>query len=111
DAGGLQHSLGQAPTERPEPAHVAQEPGRPAFDTTDLRAAEVLRLRAEAARFVPNMHSDLLQLVVEDAHQPTVPARPDAAGQVLRRHGVIGALDLDVAVAVDDSPCLVEARE
>src|SRR5207253_9959648 len=79
--------------------------------TTDLRAAEVLRLRAEAARFVPNMHSDLLQLVVEDAHQPTVPARPDAAGQVLRWHGVIGALDLDVAVAVDDSPCLVEARE
>src|SRR5260221_12329792 len=57
------------------------------------------------------MQGDLLQVVVEDAHQAAVPARPDVPGQVLRRHRVVGALDLDGAVAVHHTPRLLEAGE
>ena len=40
-----------------------------------------------------------------------VPAHPDLAAQVLRRHRVVGRAHLDVAVAMHDAPALVEERE
>ena len=63
-------------------------------------AAMCSRLRAEAARLVLDVDGDRLHPLVEDPHQPGVPAHPDLAGQVLRRHRVVGLLDLDVAVAM-----------
>ena len=56
---------------------------------------------AEAARLVPHMHGDLLPAMIEQPHQPGVPAGPHRAAQILGRHRVIGFGHFDVAIAID----------
>ncbi len=111
DAPRLDHRLGPAGALRPEPTDPGQVPGRAPLDPADLLRGDVHRLRAEPPRLVPDVHRDLLHPVVEDPHHPRVPADPDPAGEVLRRHRVVGVLDLDVAVAVDRAAGLAERRE
>lgn len=107
----LQHGLGPAQTARTQATDLAQQPGRAPLHAADLGAGDVRRLRAEATRFVPDMQGDLLQALVEDPHQAPVPAGPHLPAQVLRRHRVVGPLDLDMAVAVHHPPRLVEVGE
>src|SRR5262245_19430033 len=108
DAALLDHGFGPAAAVRTQAAHFAQEPGGAPLHAADLAVGQVLRLRAEAARFMPGMQGNLLQTLVEDAYQPAVPAHPHGTRQILRRHRVVGTLDLDVAVAVDDTPAFAE---
>src|SRR5579871_610318 len=96
DAACLDHRLGPAQTVRTEPTHLTQQPGGAAFDATNLGAADVLRVCAEATWFVTDVRGNLLELVVENADQPAVPTHPHLSSQVLRRHRVVGAADLDM---------------
>ena len=69
------------------------------------------RSRAEPPGFLFEVDLQRFHPVVEDPHQPRVPADPDRAGEVLRRHRVVGVIDLDVAVAVHRAAGLAERRE
>ena len=57
-------------------------------------------LGIEPARRHPGMDGDLLEALVEDAHQAAVPAHPNLPGQVLGRNRVIAPGDLHMAVPV-----------
>ena len=57
------------------------------------------------------VHRDLLHSLVEDPHHAAVPADPHLPRQVLRRHGIVGPLDLDVAVAMHDAASFAIRRE
>src|SRR5205807_10307791 len=73
------------------------------LNAADLGRVQMTVLRAETARQMPHVRGDQLEALVEDADQTAVPAHPERASQVFRRHRVISALDLDVAVAMDDT--------
>jgi len=104
----FQHRFGPTRGLRADPAHLAQQPRGSPLHAADLLGGNVLRQRAEAARLLPNVDGDLLEPVVEQPHQPRVPADPDRSPQVLRRRGVVRLGHFDVAVAVDDPLALVK---
>ncbi len=66
---------------------------------------------AEAAWHLSGMNSDLLHSLVLDPYQAPVPPHPNLSGQVLRRDGVIGLLNLDMTVAVYSAAFFVKGRE
>ena len=90
---------------------AGQLPGRAPLDSADLLRGDVRSLGAEPARFLFDVNLQLFHAVVEDPHQPRVPADPDPTGEILRRHRVIRVIDLDMAIAMHRAAGLVERRE
>ena len=88
-----------------------QEPTGSALNAADLLGRQMLAQRTESARRLTWMHGNLRQSLIEDPHQPRVPADPHGAPQILRPHRVIRFGYLDVAVTADDPLRLVEEGE
>ena len=101
DATGSDDGLGPGVRVWPDRPHLAQQVGDAAFEAVDLRGIKVPCIGAEAALVMLGVDRDLLHPIVEHPHGATVPADPDLAAEVLRRHRVEGLGDLDVAVAAD----------
>ena len=106
-----EHRLGPPVGLRADEGDLPQKPRRAALHRRDFPGVDVLRLRAEAARLALDVDGDLVHPVVEDPHQPPVPADPDLTSQILRRHGVVCLGHLDVAIAVDRPLGLAERGE
>ncbi len=68
-------------------------------------------LRAKASRLLLDVRGDQFHSIVEDPHQPAIPADPDAADQILRWHRVVRLGYLDVAVAMHRPLGFVEEGE
>ena len=112
DAADLDHRLGPGGAVGAQPApHLAQEPRSATLDPADLLRSDELGWGAEAAWLFPGMNDDRLHPLVEDPHQAGVPPHPDLPSQVLRRHRVVGPLDLDVAVTVHRATRFLIRRE
>ena len=112
DAAGLDHGLGPSGAVRAESIRDLPKSQAAPRSTPLIFSAAMYCVRgAEAARLLPDMHRDLLHPLVEDPHHAAVPAHPDLPRQVLRRHRVVGPLDLDVAVAMHDAAGFVKRRE
>ena len=56
------------------------------------------RIGGELARFGQRMDGDDFPALVEHPQQPGLPAHPDLPAHILRRHGVISPLQLDIAI-------------
>ena len=63
-----------------------QQPAGSALNAADLLGRQMLAQRTESARRLTRMHGNLLSSLIEDPHQPRVPADPHAAPQVFRPH-------------------------
>src|SRR5487761_2115417 len=111
DAAGLDHRFGPLGAVGPEASNAGQLPGGAALDPADLLRDDVCRLRAEPPGFLSDVNLQRFHPVVEDPHQPRVPADPDPSGEILRRRGVVGVFDFDVAVAMDHATLLAKRRE
>src|SRR5262245_1522315 len=111
DATLLVQSFGPLADGRTEGLGAVDQVLGAAFDSADLGRVQMSVEGAEAAGAVANMRGDQLEALVEDAHQAGVPAHPDGATQVLRRHGVVGAADLDVTVAMNHALAFLEVGE
>src|SRR5271165_2464886 len=59
----------------------------------------MVRIRGELARLSQGVNGDDFPALIEDADQSGLPSRPDLPPHILWRHGIIRALQLDVAVA------------
>ena len=79
DAACGQHRAGPLVRPRADRTELVQEIPGPALQSADLARVQMLAQRAEAARLAPRMNRDLLEAMVEDAHQPRIPARPHRA--------------------------------
>ena len=93
-----QHRLRPADAVGTDPAHLGQQGIRSPLDTGDLLRSQVSRLRAEAARFLADMQSDLPPLLIEHAHHPAIPANPHPPAEVFRGNRVVGFLHFHMRV-------------
>jgi hypothetical protein len=70
------------------------------LNLADLLRGDVLAWSAEAVRLLPGMHGDQFYPLVEDPYHAAISPNLEFSRQILRRHGVIGLLNLDVPVPV-----------
>lgn len=71
----------------------------------------MLRLSAEASRFMPWVNCDLRHLPTEHPHQARIPAYPDRAAQILWWNRVVSLHHLHMAVAMSLTPGLLKQSE
>ena len=92
-------------------AHFVQQIGRPALQAADLLAGMCWACVLKRPCSCRTCNGDLLEAVIEDAHQPGVPPHPDLVPEILGRHRVIGLGHFHVPVAVHLPLGFVEERE
>ena len=72
---------------------------------------QMVGIGGELPRLDPHMDGDDFPALVEHAHQPGLPARPDLPPDILRRHRVVRPLQLDIAVPMHRARSFLEHRE
>ncbi|MCH8806239.1 MAG: hypothetical protein IH986_09150 [Planctomycetes bacterium] len=72
---------------------------------------EMAIVDGEAPRLALGVDRDLLQLPIEDADDVSVPARPYAAANVLRRRRLVRLGHLNVPIPIDLPRVFLEVRE
>jgi hypothetical protein len=91
----------------PEMAPRTDEPGSPKmilgspFHAADFLFVDMNGIGAEASRFELAVNGDLFHLAIEDADEFAVVANPYFMTRVLRRHGIIRLVHLDVPVSMN----------
>ena len=79
-----------------------QQPLGTPFGAIYLLRGNVRGMGAEATlRRLFDVHAQLLELLVEDPHQPAVPPAPHGSSEILRRDRVIRAINLNVSIPVN----------
>ncbi len=68
-------------------------------------------VRAEFTFGLLGVSADQVHPIVKDTNQPRVPANPQRAAQVFRRHAVVRLVDREVTVATDFALGFLEVRE
>ena len=114
DANGaalLDHPFGPTAGVRANQPGAIQQISLAVFDDAPIRGMQMVPIRGELPRFDPHMDGDDFPPLVEHAHQPGLPARPDLAAHILRRHRIIRPLQLDVAVLMHGARSFLEHRE
>ena len=101
----------------PSPGLFANQPGpiqqviQVALNDAPIGRMLVERVGGKSARFGQSMQGDLFPALVEDPDQFGLPAHPDLPPDILRGHGVISLLHLNVTVAVDTTGRFFKDRE
>jgi hypothetical protein len=108
---GLVHGFGPSAGQRTHQPALIQQMFDAALDHVALAAVQVGRIGGELPRFSRRVQGDLLPPQVVNPHQPGFVPDPDLAADVFGRHRIIGALELDVAIAVHGARGFFEAGE
>jgi hypothetical protein len=112
DAADVDHGFSPYGTVRAQPCgHSFQEPRGAILDLADLLRGDALARSTEAVRLWPDVHGDRLHPLVEDPYHAAIPPDSEFSRQILRRHGLIGPLDLDVPVPVYCALTSLKRRE
>ena len=72
---------------------------------------QMVRVGGELARFGQRMNGDDFPALVEHPDQPGLPAHPDLPADILRRHGIISPLQLNVTIPMHRAGRFFKHRE
>jgi hypothetical protein len=84
---------------------------RSTLDAAALVAVDVRIGGGEAAGLNPGMSRHGLQSVIENADHPRLAANPDLAAEILRRHRIVGPVELNMTIAMHLATRLGKARK
>src|SRR6267378_6950777 len=107
----LDHRLGPTAGVRTDQPGAIQQVIQAVLDDVAVRGLQMVGIGGELSRFGQRMNGDDFPPLIEDAHQPGLPSRPDLATDILRGHRVIRPLQLDVAVPMHPARRFLERRK